>query len=108
MLTSEEYSRARDLGWESSGPNDGTYDNLLILAKVLNRVNEYGQPVMQYGTGSNGIFFVDEEAAWQPDGDGRYTTATNPYHNGTINPDQTAIDPVSGLEGRVIQEGICR
>ncbi len=105
MLTSEEYSRARDLGWESSGPNDGTYDNLLILAKVLNRVNEYGQPVMQYGTGSNGIFFVDEEAAWQPDGDGRYTTATNPYHNGTINPDQTAIDPVSGLEGRVIQGG---
>jgi hemoglobin/transferrin/lactoferrin receptor protein len=91
MLTSEEYSRARDLGWESSGPNDGTYDNLLILAKVLNRVNEYGQPVMQYGTGSNGIFTLMK----RPPGSLMATAVTPPRRIRTITARLTLTRPRS-------------
>ncbi|MEY0604560.1 hypothetical protein, partial [Providencia huaxiensis] len=46
----------------------------------------------------NGVLDVSFRTDWKSDKDGRYTTKTNPFHNGTIVPQARAIDPVTGKE----------
>lgn len=98
MLTADEYNRARQDGWS---PEDGSYASQTALAKVVGMLNEYGGMVEGYNTitDENGIFRILVQNEWHPDSDGRYTTSTNPYYNGTIDADKVAIDPVSGKEG---------
>ena len=102
MLTSDEYQRALSLGWS---PDD--YSTSPILAKSLGMTDEYGSvpEVFNPGFGTDGIYRIGQYREWHPDSNGRYTKDTNPFFNGSIDPELVATDPVSGISGRASRAG---
>lgn len=96
-LTQDEYDRARRMGWD---PDNGGYTNQVKLATAIGALSEYGSiPSNFIASGDNGATHtrVEDNHKWAADGDGRYTTATNPFHNGTVDANEMVTDPVTGI-----------
>lgn len=100
ILTQSEYDQAIAKGYK---PFAGGYRNDLILTSVLGLDDaNYTVYITKRENGSspdeNGVLDVNFQTKWKSDSDGRYTTKTNPFHNGTFDSQARAIDPATGKE----------
>ncbi|HGM9947147.1 TPA: TonB-dependent receptor [Providencia rettgeri] len=100
ILTKEEYNEAVANGYQAF---NGGYKNSQILLKTLGLEDtDYTVFITKRNNAQrpeeNGVLDVNFRAEWKSDSDGRYTTKTNPFHNGTFDSQARAVDPVTGKE----------
>ncbi|MEY0874509.1 receptor, partial [Providencia manganoxydans] len=100
ILTQEEYNKAVANGYQ---PFNGAYQNKQILLKTIGLDDTNYTVFITKRKNSqhpeeNGVLDVNFRTEWKSDNDGRYTTKTNPFHNGTFDSQARAVDPVTGKE----------